>query len=655
MIRKSTSAAYLPPSHDDMGLAYRRSEQRSDFCRELRCLPLVLVLGMNLAMAQTVTTMRPEPEGRGDFTTRIVPFLRHYCVDCHGGSEPEAKLGLDRYQGSANIQTDVQIWERVLRMVANRQMPPADAIQPTPQELQDFIKQVQREIDAYDCSSEIRPGRVTIRRLNRVEYNNTLRDLLGVDERPADEFPADEVGEGFDNIGDVLSIPPVLMEKYLAAAEKVLDKVFADEKLKERLLLTTNATQGKRRAHSDRVILEFAQKAFRRPLTEEQRRQFADMRRAARSAGLSEDESIKHVMTAILVSPQFLFRLEQDPPPGESVRPLDDYELASRLSYFLWSTMPDDELFDRAARGELKQPAVLTAQVERMLKDPKARALVDNFAGQWLQLRDVAKVTPDPGLFPEFDEALRQAMRMETELLIMNIIREDRSILEFLTADYTFVNRRLARHYGLPAVDSEDFVQVPVPKGRRGVLTHASILTLTSNPTRTSPVKRGKWILENILGEPPPPPPPNVPELEEVELLGSLREKMEQHRANPACAVCHQQMDTLGFGLEHFDAIGAWRDRDGRFEIDASGELPGGRQFAEASQLMQILAEEKRNAFCRCLIEKILVYALGRGLQSHDRCTIKQIMANLEEGGYRWSKLIVAVVLSDPFRYRSRD
>ncbi len=332
---------------------------------------------------------------------------------------------------------------------------------------------------------------------------------------------------------------------------------------------------------------------------------------------------------------------------------LNGFELASRLSYFLWSSMPDQRLFDLAQAGELNKRDVLVAEAKRMLADPKSRALVDNFAGQWLQLRDLSRLMPDPEKFPDFDGALRTAMRRETEMFFETMIREDRSVLELLDANFTYVNERLARHYGIPEVSGDRFQRVPLADGRRGVLTHASILLLTSNPTRTSPVKRGKWILENMLAEPPPPPPANVPELEEdAETLGSLREQMEQHRANASCAVCHRTMDALGFGLENFDAIGAWRDKDGQYTIDASGELPGGRKFDGAAELVKILVDEKKDEFCRCLAGKLLVYGLGRGLGSYDRCTVNDCVAIMKENEYRFSALVTAIVTSDPFTLR---
>lgn len=618
--------------------------------RSVRVVTLPTLICAWMLAAATVRADSP-----GKYAQTLVPFLKTYCIHCHGGEAPEAKLSLDKYLESSKIQTDIQVWEKVLRMVAARQMPPADEPQPSEAEFLTAQAAIHAELERFDCSSERHPGRVTIRRLNRAEYNITIRDLTGVSFRPADDFPADDVGEGFDNIADVLTLPPVLLEKYLAAAEAILNEAFARPELRRRLLPHVPKTDDERREMSQRNIVHFASRAFRRPLTEAETARLFELRRQARASGLTEDEILKFVFSAVLTSPHFLFRIEQDPSPDDEdgIRPLNDYELASRLSYFLWSSMPDETLFELARRGELHQPEVLESQARRMLQDPKAQALVDNFAGQWLQLRDVAKITPDPERFPAFDETLRAAMLRETQLFFEAVIREDRSILEFLTADFTYVNGRLAQHYGIRGVEGDEFRRVPLPEGRRGVLTQASILTLTSNPTRTSPVKRGKWILENILGEPPPPPPANVPELkDEEELLGTLRERMEQHRSNPACAVCHQQMDTVGFGLEHFDAIGAWRERDGRFAIDASGELPGSIPFRDAAELMEKLAEQKKDAFCRCLTEKMLTYALGRGLVSYDRCAVREILRRLEAEQYRLSALVVGIVLSDPFRYR---
>jgi hypothetical protein len=587
----------------------------------------------------------------------VVPFLERYCTDCHGGSDPEARLGLDRYRESGNVQEDYDVWERILGMLNERQMPPSEEPQPTEEEVQSVADSIRAELATFDCSQVLRPGRVTIRRLNRVEYNNTIRDLLGVDFDPAADFPTDDVGHGFDNIGDVLSIPPILMEKYLAAAEEAMDRALADDGARA-LILPHEATDDSQRFETfRRNVEEFAERAYRRPLSDRERERLFDFTGTAFRSGLRGDDVFRAAGIATLVSPQFLFRIERDPADDDEdgIRELNDWELATRLSYFLWSSMPDDELFDLAERDDLHKPQVLKSQIARMLQDPKSQSLVDNFAGQWLQLRDLTRLQPDPELFPTFDEDLRSDMRRETEQFFAAIMREDRSVLEFLNADFTYANERLAAHYGIEGVTGEGFRRIDLPEQRRGVLTQASVLLITSNPTRTSPVKRGKWILENILGEPPPPPPPNVPELEEdAEVLGSLRERMEQHRSNESCAVCHRQMDALGFGLENFDAIGAWRERDGRDEIDPSGVLPGNVEFSGPADLMETLVEQRRDAFCRCLAEKLLTYAVGRGLESYDRCAVEEITTHLADHDYRFSELVTGIAMSDPFRMRER-
>jgi hypothetical protein len=373
--------------------------------------------------------------------------------------------------------------------------------------------------------------------------------------------------------------------------------------------------------------------------------------------GASFERSIGLAVQAVLVSPYFLFKVELDDPSGSApaVRPLNDYELAARLSYFLWSSMPDGELFRLAESGSLRNEGQLAAQVRRMLKDPKSAALVENFSGQWLQLRSLKTLTPDRKRFPKFDEALQSAMETETRLFVEAFVREERSLLDLLDADFTFVNARLAEHYGLPGIEGPEFRRVTLSTPQRGgLLGHASILTVTSNPTRTSPVKRGKWILENLFNAPPPPPPPGAPELGEAKdqaSAGTLRQRMEQHRANPACAVCHQQMDTLGFGLENYDPVGAWRSMEENLPIDASGTLPGGESFTEPAELRKLL-RGRGGDFRRCLAEKLLVYALGRGLEYYDKCAVDQIVRNTVANGDSFLALVIEIVHSDPFQKR---
>jgi hypothetical protein len=340
--------------------------------------------------------------------------------------------------------------------------------------------------------------------------------------------------------------------------------------------------------------------------------------------------------------------------PGR-VADLSEFALASRLSYFLWSSMPDDRLLSLAFRNELHKN--LAAEVKRMIADPKSRAMAENFAGQWLEILNLQLVAPDRRRFRDFDDSLRAAMRRETEEFFHHLLTRNKSVLEFLSADYTFVNERLARHYGIEGINGDEFQEVKLDTARRrGVLTHASVLTVTSDPTRTSPVKRGKWVLENLLGTPPPPPPPNVPTLESSRrLTGTLREKMEQHRANPSCANCHSLLDPIGFGLENFNAIGAWRDEDNGRPVDSAGQLTTGQQFKNANELTGILLGDKRNQFVRCLSGKLLTYALGRGVEFYDKPAIAGIMTSAAKDNFAFQSLIQAVVESVPFQKRRGD
>jgi len=350
--------------------------------------------------------------------------------------------------------------------------------------------------------------------------------------------------------------------------------------------------------------------------------------------------------------------VELDPPASKGkTRPLNDYELASRLSYFLWSSMPDKQLFDLAAEKKLNNPKVLEQQALRMLKDPKARALTDNFAAQWLTLRRLTEMSPDPKLFPAFNDDLRADMMKETELFFETVVREDRNVMDFIDAKFTFLNERLAKHYGISGVTGDQFRRVDLQNPQRGgILSHASILTLTSNPTRTSPVKRGKWVLEQLLGTPPPPPPPNVPELEDDHkvLTGTLRQRMEQHRTDPMCASCHSRMDPIGFGMENYDAIGAWRTTDGGSPIDASDKLASGEAFKGPEGLRAAL-KKRSDFFVQNLSEKMLTFALGRGLEYYDKCAVRDMKAAVAKKGFRFSALVTEVVKSEPFRKRKGE
>lgn len=751
--------------------------------------------------------------GSQTFSTHLKPFLAQYCVSCHGNEKQKADLNLQAFGDQTVLLENRKVWEKVKEMLASREMPPDSKPQPEEEQRHAIIRFIEVELARLDCDGQVNPGRVTLRRLNRNEYNNTIRDLVGVDFKPAADFPSDEVGYGFDNIGDVLSLPPILMEKYLAAAEQIATNAIVahyrsgppkqrieaetlsstangslfqdralsldtegeafldhsvtqagehilrarafgqqagpdptrlevrvdDQKLRvfdvaateaapEIYELKTRLEPGKHRlafayinnynvqdhpdpklrgdrnliidfveiegplgitnhplpethrriipcapdhGHSQDcarpILAQFAKRAYRRPVADNEVNRLIRFIDLAKAEGGTFEEGIQLAVQAILTSPHFLFRWELDSDRShrtdtarnqpEPFRPLNDFELASRLSYFVWSSMPDDELFRLAEQQALTDPVTLDAQVRRMLKDPKAKALVTNFASQWLTIRNLDLAAPDPKLFPHFDEELRSAMRKETELFFESVMRDDRSVLEFLDSDYTFLNERLARHYGMSGITGQEFRKVSLnPSAQRGgILTQASILTITSNPTRTSPVSRGKWILEQILGSPPPPPPPDVTELpEDKESIesASLRQRMEQHRSNPDCATCHNKMDPIGFAFENFDAVGSWRELDGKFPIDSSGVLPDGRRFQGPNDLKQILKTEE--SFVRSLAEKMLTFALGRGLEYYDKCTLDDICRALAGNHYRFSVLVTEIVKSKPFLFKKR-
>jgi hypothetical protein len=413
-------------------------------------------------------------------------------------------------------------------------------------------------------------------------------------------------------------------------------------------------------ACAKRILSTLARRAYRRPVTDEDIHALVDFYKAGRSEGNFET-GVALALQRILVSPEFLFRIERDPAnavPGAAYR-ITDLELASRLSFFLWSSIPDEELLSLAERGRLQDSATLERQVRRMLADSRSRALVDNFAAQWLSLRTLRAMSPDPNAFPDFDDNLREALRQETELLVESMLREDRSILQLLTANYTFLNERLARHYGIPDVFGSHFRRVTLSdKERYGLLGQGSVLAVTSYSNRTAPTIRGKWVLENLLGAPPPPPPPDVPSLKENEGRDgkplTMRQRMEQHRANAVCASCHSRMDPLGFALENFDALGRWRTAEAGAPIDAHGALPDGTQFEGPSELRKILLDRKEQ-FAKNVAEKLLTYSLGRGLEYYDQPSVRKIMGEAASNNYRWSALVTGIVKSMPFQMRRSE
>jgi mono/diheme cytochrome c family protein len=750
-----------------------------------------------------------------EFQKSVQPFFAKHCTSCHGAKGVESDAPLDAFLDDASLEKGMPLLEKALDMLTGQKMPPKKMPRPTKEELEPVLAWLKSSTTFVDCQAPRNPGRVTIRRLNRAEYNNTIRDLLAIELRPADTFPLDDAGYGFDNIADVLSLSPLLVEKYLNAASLVLDKaifaqpilppptkrwdaltadgtipkgdptakssqggkaggrgmpdgrvfknngeVFADfefptagdytfrlraysaaggnkqrpqatfvvdgkklqgfnvredqrntsdyatkpvavtagkhrvsvamfngvdakaenqngptlgliwfevegplaptvdrmpECYKRVFVATPSATLAKPVA-AEKILRNFATRSFRRPVRDDELTRLLKLWTKADSTGRPFEKSIHLALQAVLVSPHFLFRMELDPQPGENgIHTLNDFELASRLSYFLWNSMPDEQLFALAGKGTLR--ASLDAQIQRMLKDRKSQALIENFAGQWLQLRLVESVTPDSKKYPDFDEGLRAAMMKETQLFLSAIIQEDRSVLDIIDSDFTFVNERLAKHYGIPNIKGQEFKRIKLAPGQRGgLLLHASILTITSYPERTSPVQRGRWVLETFLNSAPPPPPPDVPELPKEENAvknATLRQLMEQHRINPNCASCHARMDPIGFALENYDAIGAWRTTDAnRQPIDASGELPDGRKFNGSKELRDILKAQPEQ-FGRAMAEKLLTYALGRGLERYDRCAVDDIVAATKRSGYRFSELVTQIVKSDPFQKRS--
>jgi cytochrome c553 len=641
--------------------------------------------GEPIAFTSSPQELTPPPE----FSSEIAPLLAKYCMSCHGSDTARGGVHFHIRPESATAQ--IELWEKVSNELRLSTMPPAGRPRPNEEESATLEVWLEYVLSGADNRAERKHvERMTVRRLNRTEYNNTVRDLLGVDLRLADAFPADDIGYGFDNIADVLSLPPLLIEKYLSAAHQAVEAAFASPDLRRRLLhpapdgvppayrgFSTPARSearkvlrkgpadsppppdpaGKQLVETANILRSFADRAYRRPITNDELTRLVQFVEAARGNGDDDERSMMLAMEAVLVSPSFLFRFELDniASDTDAVRSLNDFELASRLSYFLWSSMPDEELFRLAAAGELRRPGVLEEQVRRMLGDDKARSLAANFGSQWLQVRGLADFHPDPARFPSFDESLRSAMLQETGLFFMAIIREERSVLEFLDADFTFVNERLARHYGVDGVTGSTFRRISLAGTQRsGILTQASVLAATSNPTRTSPVKRGKWILDNLLGAPPPAPPANVPDLAEDphQKSESLRQRLERHRSQPACAACHARMDPLGFALENFDAVGAWRSQEEGHAVDVSGTFLGGQTFSGPTELRALLRTRCR-AFVRCLTEKLFVYAMGRGLEPADRRVIDGIVRRLAADDYRFRALVQGIAMSEPFQMRS--
>jgi mono/diheme cytochrome c family protein len=743
-------------------------------------------------------------------------FVSQHCTSCHDSDTKRAGLDLDAL-GAEDVQVHPQAWEKVVRKLAGRQMPPAGKPRPDERTYESFIAALEAELDRV-AAARPDPGRTpTLRRLNRTEYQNAIRDLLALNVDAAALLPADEANHGFDTapLGD---LSPTLLDRYLSAAQKISrlavgkaptapnsdtfrtrpdltqeghvqglplgtrggllipytapqdgeydiqvwltrdrdehveglreahelevlvdrkrmaaftvkppnkgeghDKV--DAHLKARIALTAGphgvgvtflqnpsdvletkrqpyqahwnlhrhprpspaiyqvtitgpynakghgTTPSRRRIFSceptgpadeeacaKKILSDLLRRAYRRPVTPANLEKAMKFYRQGRKEG-GFDAGIEMAVCAMLVNPQFLFLVEQEPKdlaPKTAYR-VSDLDLASRLAFFLWSSIPDETLLDLAARNELHKPDEFEKQVRRMLADERSRNLATNFAAQWLHLRNLESITPDLRLFPDFDDNLRKAFRQETELFVESVFRDDRSVLDLLQADYTFLNERLAKHYGIPHVYGSRFRRVELGAGhqRGGLLRQGSILTVTSYATRTSPVVRGKWILENMLGSPPPPPPANVPALKENTVAASLpiRERLAEHRSNASCASCHRRIDPVGFALEQFDAVGRWRTLDEGRPVDAAGGLPDGSEFEGVVGLEKALLG-RPELFARTLIEKLFVFALGRAPDESDAPAIRKIVREARAQNYRFSALIVGLTTSVPFQMR---
>ena len=705
-------------------------------------------------------------------------------------------LNIGAYGTVDSIGSSRDEWEKIIHRLQAGEMPPAEIPRSAEMTAQiaTAVKFAQDELKRIDSGVKPDPGRVTARRLNRAEYTNTIRDLLAVDFRADKNFPTDDSGEGFDNIGDILTVSPTLMDKYISSAARIAARaigadplpkpieveystrlknirrtdlssveathrvdfdaeytiriglpgqraadakpvnmgIWMDGKLIDTSLIETKPsglvyfnpyseeirrlylpegdhvfrvgfiddpfvkTLAEKDVYSDKankfinsmffvgpfvskaekpsrrkilicdpatgpvcvdkIISALARRAYRRPVTKMEVAALTRFVAIAKAEGRTPEQGIQLAIQAMLVSPYFLFHIEHDANPTDprSVHRISDGELASRLSYFLWNSMPDEELQALGETGKLSGPGVLDAQLKRMLADPKASAMAENFAGQWLEIRNLDNIKPDPGKFPAWSPELRDAFKTETRMFFDNMLRENRPIGEFLNARYTYLNEFLAKYYGISGVSGPDFRKVDLnTEERGGILSQGSVLAVSSYPSRTSVVIRGKYILQNILGTPPPPPPPDVPPLDEssVGTAMSLRQQMEKHRANPICASCHSRMDPLGFGLENYDAIGKWRTMDGKFPVDSSGVLPSGKTFSTPLQMREILTGMQGD-FARCLTEKMLVYSLGRGLKPYDKRTVDDIDDKLSASGYGFQNLVTEIVHSLPFQSR---
>lgn len=626
----------------------------------------VQVAGVALALSMISPGQAQSEDGSGDeatlradaektFKDKVGPFVKKYCTGCHG-PRPEAGINLESALKSPGATSSFLHWKKAVANVKVHDMPPDHAEKiPTDEQRNQFIEWIGKL--KYMAPRD--PGPFVIRRLSKVEYGNTLHDLYGVGPSIVDSLPDEVVGEGYLN-----SISPLQSELFLDIANKVIDQVVspagtAPTEAQKRLFGKTPSNEDDFRAAARRVAIALARDAYRRPPTEQELDVLAEIFDLARENRLDYTASLSLMWKAILVSPQFLFITPvSEVDSHDPIVPLDDYQLASRLSYLLWSAPPDAELSALADQGELHDPAVLRIQVERLLDDPRSRALFDGFGVQWLGVGELQSQTFDHDVFPQMTPGLRNAMMEEVRLFFESIVRENQSVSRFVDSDYTFLNESLAEIYGLEqSVQGPEMRRVSLENPNRGgILGMPATLAGTSFPNRTSPVRRGVWVLEQVLGERVPPPPPNVPKLEEQEQKSreglTLRELTELHQSEPTCANCHRVLDSIGFGLENFDAIGRWRQTDNvGVAVDSGGVLPTGEAFSTPAELKSLLAGRKAD-LARNLTERLMAFALGRQLEGYDEVVIDQLMGKLAEDDYRSRTMISEVVTSYLFTHR---
>jgi hypothetical protein len=617
---------------------------------------------------------KPKLSPEEQFQKEIVPVLKRHCFDCHDADVAKADLNLAHFDSLEKIHEAKETWETILERVYAFEMPPPgkkDLSFDNQRKLVDWLKNLPKpekpDCDqiASDRNANFYRGHVMSRRINRAEYSNTIRDLFGLELAVEDSLPADGGGgEGFDTAGNALFTSSIHIEKYMAAADRVLTTVLPDKtpkspelKSARARILGSNPRPGKKeaRAVAQEVVTRISRLAYRRTVEPSEVERSMSLFDRAWERGDDYIPSLRLALKSVLISPNFLFLVEPEP-DEKGVQPLAAFPLASRLSYFLWSSMPDEELLALAESGKILDPNIYRQQIHRMLADPKAEALGERFALQWLDLERLgSEVRPDAEKFPEFDSDLHRAMIAEVTSVFNYIIKSDSPLLQLIDADYTFANERLAKIYEIPNITGPELRKVQLTdKNRGGITGMAAVHALTSYPTRTSPVLRGKWVMESLLGERVKPPPPETPPLEETQKKVahlSLRQQFELHRSAPECASCHVMMDPLGFGMENFDVLGRYRIADGPHPIDASGKLPSGESFTGATGLKKILMDRKDNVM-KHLIRKMTGYAFGRELNKFDNCVVDKALEAMQKDNYRPSILVEHIALSFPFRHR---